>query len=59
MYVTDALMVISENTQYMFGGRVMGTRYIDLLNDHEEEKSADEIAIDVIKRAGLKVNGRI
>lgn len=50
-YTSDLLKVIAECV-----GVEVTTRFSELLNaDAKEEKSADEIALEVIKRAGLKV----
>lgn len=50
-YVTDVLKVIAE-----CNGASIHMRWIDVLTKPKEnERSADEIALDIIKRAGLKV----
>lgn len=52
MYVTDMLKGIGET----WGGEIK-YRYVDLIKVEEpvkEEKSGDEIALEVIERAGLK-----
>ena len=57
VYVTDALMYMGESVANAFKGSYMGVRYVDLLDAHtDEEKTGDEIALEVIERAGLKVN---
>lgn len=49
-YVTDILKGISESL-----GMTVNSRFYDLVNPMSEtEKSADEIALEVIKKAGLK-----
>ena len=57
-YVTDALMIIAENTAKFAGGRYLQKRWMDHFDDLEnggdDEKSGDEIAAEVIKRAGLQ-----
>ena len=57
VYVTDALMYMGESFANAFRGSYMSMRYADLINMHEDdEKTGDEIALDIIERAGLKVN---
>lgn len=52
-YVTDALMAIAENTSRFAGGRHMTARWADGDPDREEV-SGDAIALEVIRRAGLR-----
>lgn len=55
-YVTDTLKLINDNLTKSFGGKVLKNRYADLVATKKEpEKSGDDIARDIIKRAGLKV----
>lgn len=56
-YVTDALKVISESVAERIGGRYMEERFADLMNGtiQKDDRTADEIAADIIERAGLKV----
>lgn len=55
-YVTDTLKALNGNFAKIFGGAFFNTRYVDVVNPNEEsDKSGDEIARDIIKRAGLKV----
>ena len=61
-YVTDALKNINEIVAKLYGGYQMNVRYHDLLpetkaKDNEDNRTGDEIALDIIKRAGLKVSG--
>ena len=58
IYVTDALMYMSESVAKSFGGTYLQRRYADLIDgiDEEEEMSADEIVLDIIERAELKVS---
>ena len=61
-YVTDALMYITETVANSFGGTYIQRRYADIMDgvQEEEEMSADEIVLDIIKRADLRVsNGNI
>lgn len=55
-YVTDTLKALNGNFAKIFGGSFFNMRYYDSVNPAEEsDKSGDEIARDIIKRAGLKV----
>ena len=56
-YLTDVLMAIAHNTGAMVEtGQVMTERYAELAKWVEvDTRSGDEIAADIIKRAGLKV----
>ena len=53
-YIADALKAIAENTARMYGGTVMSRRYCEL-GKKPDNRSAEEVAMDVIERAGLKV----
>ena len=56
IYITDALKVIAENTSNFAGGSTLTVRYADILNGKgSDNRTAQEIADDVIKRAGLEV----
>lgn len=59
IYVTDAIMCISETvaTASKYGGSYMEKRYADIIEPQEEiEYDPDEIALDIITRAGLRVD---
>ena len=51
-YITDALMTICNNFANGFGGTTIMTRYSDI-GKPSDTKTGDEVAIDVITRAGL------
>ncbi len=51
-YLTDVLMYMNNSIANRFGGMVISKRYIDL-NKPEDNRSGDEIAVDVMQRAGL------
>lgn len=54
-YVTDALSLAPQN-------KYISQRYADMIKPHKiDNRSGDEIAMDIISRHGLKVknNGRI
>ncbi|MBQ4505292.1 MAG: hypothetical protein II983_06415 [Firmicutes bacterium] len=56
IYVTDALKLIAENTAKMSSGSYMTKRYSDLFKKEKiDTRSGDEIAVDIIKKAGLVV----
>ena len=53
-YVADALMYMSESVANAFGGSYLQRRLIDIIEGVvEEEISADDIVIDIMKRAEL------
>ena len=52
LYIADALMCMCNNLASAFGGHTITTRYADLYKP-VDTRSGDEIAVDVIKRAGL------
>ena len=52
------LQIIAENTAKFAGGKTITKRFIDLIEPKPQDtRSGDEIAIDFIKRAGLKIKG--
>lgn len=53
-YIADGLMCMTETIANQYGGSYMTDRYADLFAEREE-KTGDEIAAEVIKRAGLIV----
>ena len=55
-YITDALMAIAENTARFAGGRTMSGRWYDAYKP-VDTRTGDEIALDIIQRAGLKPRG--
>lgn len=58
VYVSDTLRIISENTARFGGGAYTKQRYYDVINPPKvDTRTGDEIAADIIKRAGLKVKG--
>lgn len=53
-YVTDALFLINQNTSHEDSSH-MSKRYIYMAHpEWEDNRSGDEIAIEVIKNAGLR-----
>lgn len=62
VYVSDTLRLISENTARFGGGSYFKQRWIDFVQDKPKDtRSGNEIAAEVIKKAGLEVrrNGTI
>lgn len=54
VYSSDALKVLTENTERFNGGSAMSKRYFDLIDiGTKDERSGEEIAEDIITRAGL------
>ncbi len=51
-YITDALMYLNNSVAHKFGGTMITRRYVDL-NKPEDKRTGDDIAVDVMKRAGL------
>ena len=56
IYVTDCLRIISENAAKMCGGSYMKAKLADIINpDPVDNRTGEEIAADIIKRAGIEV----
>ena len=56
IYVADCLRIISENTAKMGGGSYITAKFLDIINPKPVEKrTGEEIAADIIKRAGIEV----
>lgn len=54
-YVTDSLMYINESVANALGGTYLQGRFADMFKEKaEDDRTGDEIALEVIKRAGLK-----
>lgn len=56
VYVTDVLMTIANNVCNIAGGEKIKTRYQDL-GKPQDTRTGNEIAADVMKRAGLTFGG--
>lgn len=55
-YVADGVHMISENTAKFSGGSYLSVRYDDIIHPKPRDtRTGEEIAADIIKRAGLKV----
>lgn len=59
IYVTDSLKLITENTARLVNdGQYMTMRWCDVIrNEPVDNRSGEEVAADVMKRAGLKFGG--
>ena len=56
IYVTDCFRIISENTAKVGGGSYITAKFADIINPKPVEKrTGEEIAADIIKRAGIEV----
>ena len=56
IYVTDCLRIISENTAKMGGGSYITAKFADIINPKPvDNQTGEEIAADIIKRAGIEV----
>lgn len=54
--MTDALQAISESAAKYAGGPYIQTRYADVIKPKPKDtRTGNEIAADVIKKAGLKL----
>ena len=57
-YVTDVLQLIGENIATIARGSYVVNRWLDLAEEKKpDNRSADEIAADVILHAGLSFGG--
>ena len=53
-YITDCLQIIVENTAKFAGGRVINTRYAELINPKPKDtRTAEQVIDDLNKRCGL------
>ena len=56
IYVTDCLRMVTENAAKMSQGAYTAARFYDVINPkHVEKQTGEEIAADIIKRAGIEV----
>lgn len=56
MYVTDTLKLIAENTSNIVRGSSPVDRYVDMIKRRPaDNRTGEQVAADVIKKAGLKV----
>lgn len=55
VYITDALKAIAENTARIVGGSAPTQRYAEMLDKKRDNRTGEQIAADIITRAGLVV----
>jgi hypothetical protein len=56
IYVADCLRMATENTAKMSQGSYTAARFYDIINPKPvDNRSGNEIAADIIKRAGIEV----
>ena len=56
IYYAECLRIIAENTAKMGGGSYITVKLDDILNPKQvENRTGEEIAADIIKRAGIEV----
>ena len=56
IYVADCLRIITENTAKIGGGSYITAKLFDIINPKPvDNRSGEEIAADIIKRAGIEV----
>ena len=56
IYVTDCLRMVAENTAKMTQGAYTVARFYDIINPKPvDNRNGEEIAADIIKRAGIEV----
>lgn len=56
VYLTDTIRVISESVARFGGGPYIEARYADIIHPKPKDtRTGNEIAADVIKRAGIKL----
>lgn len=55
-YVAAGIKMVSENTARFAGGGYLAIDYDDIINPKpKDERTGDEIVLDVIQRTGIKV----
>lgn len=57
-YMADGLKYVTESISQAFGGKYLYVSFFDLINNNKKQtvtKAGEEIATDIIKRAGLVV----
>ena len=57
-YITDGLRDITESVSQAFGGNYLSVSFFDLFDNNKKQtttRTGEEIAADVIKKAGLVV----
>ena len=55
-YYAECLRIITENTAKMGGGSYITAKFADIINPKPvDNRTGEEIAADIIKRAGIEV----
>ena len=58
VYVTDGIRCMSESLANFAGGSYLENRFADIFDrDIDDERTGDEVALDIIERAGLIYGG--
>ena len=56
IYIGDCLRIIGENTAKMGSGSYITAKFPDIINPKPaDNRTGEEIAADIIKRAGIEV----
>lgn len=56
IYVTDCLMYLNRSVSEQYGGSYKTIRYAEMVAPQKQDnRTGDEIAEDIIRRAGLKI----
>ena len=56
IFVTDCLRMITQSTAAVCQGTYMDARFADFINGKPADtRTGDEIAVDIIRRAGIEV----
>lgn len=56
IYYAECLRIITENTAKIGGGSYIAVKLADILNPKQvENRTGEELAADIIKRAGIEV----
>ena len=56
IFVTDCLKNIGKNTAMGVGGEYINVRYVDLINENDNDnRTAEEILVDLVDRGGIEV----
>ena len=56
IYYAECLRIITENTAKMCGGSYMKVKFSEIINPKPiDNRAGEEIAADIIKRAGIEV----
>lgn len=55
VYMTDSVKALASTLAHANGGTEMSVRWLDLIDEKPtDNRTGDEIALDVIQKAGLK-----